>query len=119
MVVKYDSLSVLSLPGRDLRLAIDPKKAGSGNITVIVTEIPAGCELPVHTHEVGEEIMYFIQGAAETVCDDEVIVVNAGDIFDVPAGSVHTVRNVGTETVRMFCVFNPPIDTSNFYAQAK
>ena len=119
MVIKYDSLSVLNLPGRDLRLAIDPKKAGKGNITVIVTEIPVGSELPVHTHADGEEIMYFIAGQAETVCDDEVIAVCPGDIFDVHAGSVHTVRNIGNETVRMFCVFNPPIDTSNFYAQAK
>ena len=119
MVVKYDSLSVLNLPGRDLRLAIDPKKNGVGNITVIVTEIPAGSELPVHTHEDGEEIMYFIAGQAETVCDDEVIRVNPGDIFDVLPGSFHTVRNVGQETVRMFCVFNPPIGTDHFYAQAK
>ncbi len=119
MVVKYDTLSVLNLPGRDLRLAIDPKKNGQGKITVIVTEIPKGSELPIHAHADGEEIMYFIAGHAETVCDDESIAVEPGDIFDVQPGSVHTVRNIGEETVRMFCVFNPPIDTSNFYAQAK
>lgn len=119
MVVKDEQLSVLSLPGRDLRLVIDPKTAGTGNITVIITEIPPGCELPVHTHKVGEEIMHFLAGTAETECDGEKIVVKPGDTFDVPEGATHTVRNVGSDTVRMFCVFNPPIDTTPFAKAAQ
>ena len=114
MVVKFNSIPVLHLPGRDLRLTIDPEVKARDSITAIITEIAPGCELPVHKHDVGEETMYFAAGTADTVCDGEIIRVGVGDTFNVPAGSTHTVRNVGTETVRMFCVFNPPIDTSHF-----
>lgn len=119
MVIHFDAIPVLHLPGRDLRVVLDPGKGTNTGVTAIITEIPAGAELPVHAHAIGEESMYFVSGMAETVCDGEAIVVKPGDTFTVPEGSVHTVRNVGQDVVRMFCVFSPAIDTAPFEKLAK
>ena len=70
----------LSAPGREViqvRVDFDP-----------------GYEAPSHTHP-GEEIIYVIEGTIEYRIGGRVVTANAGDVLFVPAGVVHSARNVG------------------------
>ena len=49
---------------------------------------------PKHTHP-GEEIIYVIEGVLEYDIGGTVSRVKAGDVLFVPAGTIHTARNVG------------------------
>jgi len=49
-----------------------------------------------HTHP-GEEIIYVLEGSLEYEVDGQPpTTVNAGEVFFVPAETIHSVKNVGT-----------------------
>jgi quercetin dioxygenase-like cupin family protein len=71
----------LSAPGREViqvRVDFDP-----------------GYVAPRHTHP-GEEIVYVIEGSLEYEIDGKLAKVKAGDVLFVPAGAIHTAKNVGS-----------------------
>ena len=72
----------LSIPGREViqvRVDFDP-----------------GYVAPKHTHP-GEEIIYVIEGTLEYYIGDQPPVkVKPGDVLFVPAGTVHSAKNIGT-----------------------
>jgi len=72
----------LSAPGREVvqvRVDFDP-----------------GYVAPRHTHY-GEEIIYVIEGTLEyQIGDKPPVTVKAGDVLFVPAGTVHSVKNIGS-----------------------
>src|SRR5262249_52311605 len=50
---------------------------------------------PPHTHP-GEEIIYVLSGAIDyQIAGQPAVRVSAGEVFFVPAGAVHSARNVG------------------------
>jgi quercetin dioxygenase-like cupin family protein len=73
----------LSMPGweeHQQRLDIDPGKLA-----------------PKHKHP-GEEIIYVIEGTIEYQLEGRpAVTLKAGDVLFVPAGVVHSARNVGTD----------------------
>jgi len=72
----------LSTPGREMvqvRVEVDP-----------------GVALPVHTHP-GEEIVYILDGTWEYQIEGkEMMMLKAGDVAFVPAGTKHSAKNVGS-----------------------
>lgn len=71
----------LSAPGREVvqvRVDFDP-----------------GYVAPKHTHP-GEEIIYVLEGTLEYQIDGKASTVKPGDVLFVPAGAVHSVKNIGT-----------------------
>ena len=71
----------LSVPGRE--------------VIQVRVEIAPGTVFPSHTHP-GEEIIYVIEGAWEYVVSGKPVRANAGDVLFVPAGAIHSAKNVGT-----------------------
>jgi quercetin dioxygenase-like cupin family protein len=70
----------LSMPGRE--------------VIQVRVEIPPGSIFPSHTHP-GEEIIYVLEGAWEYVIAGKPVKARAGDVLFVPAGAIHSARNVG------------------------
>ena len=72
----------LSAPGREViqvRVDFDP-----------------GYVAPKHTHP-GEEIIYVLEGTLEyEIGGEPPVTVKPGDVLFVPAGTVHTARNLGS-----------------------
>src|SRR5215203_6312548 len=71
----------LSVPGREViqvRVDFDP-----------------GYVAPRHTHP-GEEIIYVIEGTLEYQIGGKATTVEPGDVLFVPAGTIHSVKNVGS-----------------------
>lgn len=71
----------LSAPGREViqvRVDFDP-----------------GYVAPRHTHP-GEEIIYVLEGTLEYEIDGKTSTVKPGDVLFVPAGVVHSAKNVGS-----------------------
>lgn len=71
----------LSIPGREMiqvRVDFDP-----------------GYIAPRHTH-FGEEIIYVLEGTLEYQIEGQpTVIVKPGDVLFVPAGKIHTVKNIG------------------------
>jgi quercetin dioxygenase-like cupin family protein len=73
----------LSIPGREVvqvRVDLDP-----------------GVVAPKHKHP-GEEIIYVIEGTLEYQIEDQPpVTLKAGQVLFVPAGAVHSAKNVGND----------------------
>ena len=58
-------------------------------------DLDAGYAFPAHTH-FGEEIIYVLEGTLEYTINGKTVTVKPGDVLFVPAGAVHSVKNIGT-----------------------
>ena len=75
---RYD----LSVPGREVVQAI--------------VELDPGVTSSRHTHP-GEEIIYVLEGSLEYEVEGKApVTLKAGEVFFVPAETIHAVRNVGS-----------------------
>ena len=58
-------------------------------------ELAPGVAFCGHRHP-GEEIVYVLQGSLEYQLEDQPpVTLKAGDLLRIPAGTIHTARNVG------------------------
>jgi quercetin dioxygenase-like cupin family protein len=69
--------------------------AAGREVVQVRVDFDPGFEAPSHTHP-GEEIIYVIEGTLEYRIGGKSVTVKAGDALFVPAGVVHSVKNVGT-----------------------
>ena len=61
-------------------------------------DLAPGVAFGNHTHP-GEEIIYVLEGALEYQVDGKPpVTLKAGDVLFIPAGAVHSARNVGSVT---------------------
>jgi quercetin dioxygenase-like cupin family protein len=61
-----------------------------------VVALQPGATAPAHSHP-GEEIIYVLDGQLEyTVEEKAPAVLKAGDVLFIPAGVVHSARNLGS-----------------------
>jgi quercetin dioxygenase-like cupin family protein len=61
-------------------------------------EIAPGVTAARHSHH-GEEIIYVLEGVLEYQIDGKPpVTLKAGDVFFVPAGAIHSAKNVGSGT---------------------
>ena len=59
-------------------------------------DIDPGMVFPKHTHP-GEEIIYVLEGLLEYQIEGKPpVTAKAGDVLFIPAGAVHTAKNVGS-----------------------
>ena len=71
----------LSIPGRE---AIQ-----------VVVELAPGVLSPKHTHP-GEEIIYVLEGSLQYEVEGQpTVTLKAGDVLFIPAGTIHSAKNVG------------------------
>ena len=72
----------LSVPGRE--------------VIQTIVELAPGTTAPRHTHP-GEEIIYVLEGTWEYTLEGQPpVTLKAGDVLFIPAGAIHSARNVGT-----------------------
>ena len=60
-----------------------------------IVELAPGTTAPRHAHP-GEEIIYVLEGTWEYTVDGKPpVILKAGDVLFIPAGAIHSARNLG------------------------
>lgn len=95
---------------RALQIIFSPQTdQGIKDCTVLMSTIaPFTGTTGPHTHN-GDEIMYVITGRGEGTEAGKHFKVEPGTIIYAPAGVEHECRNLGEETMRLFCVYLPSL----------
>jgi len=98
-------LAALTIPGSALA-----QQAGSGRtelqrhdlstpgreVVQVRVDIGLGAVYPRHTHP-GEEIVYVLEGILEYQVEGKApVTLKPGEVLFIPAGTIHTVKNVGS-----------------------
>jgi len=61
----------------------------------VLVEFAPDASFPAHSHP-GEELVFVTEGSLEyAIAGRPPVTLEAGDVLFIPAGAVHTVRNVG------------------------
>lgn len=77
-------------------LQTQPLSVAGREATTALAELIVGGTAPRHTHP-GEELGYVLEGTATLLIDGKPSrELKPGDVFFIPAGAVHSVRNTGT-----------------------
>ena len=69
--------------------------ASGREVVQVRVDFDPGYVAPRHTHP-GDVIIYVIEGALEYQIDGKPITVKPGGVLFIPAGAVHSVKNVGS-----------------------
>jgi quercetin dioxygenase-like cupin family protein len=85
---------------------LDGEQTG-GAFCLLVDHPPRGWSLPPHLHRDAAETIHVVAGDFEMEVEGRRIRMRAGETVHVPAGAVHSGRNVGASTGRRILVFSP------------
>jgi quercetin dioxygenase-like cupin family protein len=70
-----------------------------------IVELEPGTTAPKHSHP-GEEIIYVLDGTWEYTLEGKPpVTLAAGDVLFIPAGMIHSARNVGPERGRELATY--------------
>lgn len=69
--------------------------------------LPPGGSTAPHYHPQTEEIYYLLEGVGRMQIGDEALDVVPGDAIAIPPGAVHTIKNIGTTTLKFLCCCAP------------
>lgn len=108
-IVSTDKQSDKFLGG--LRNVLLDSKETDGDIYLVQGLMPKGSVVPLHVHELEDEIFHVLKGKVELTLGDKTIQGKKGDIIYLPRGIKHGIRTVGDETAK---VLNYVIPGKNF-----
>jgi mannose-6-phosphate isomerase-like protein (cupin superfamily) len=87
---------------RFARIAERHQLAGGCNF-IDLAELPPGTSVGLHTHTSSEEEFYLVlAGTGEMTRNGDVFPVRAGDLIRNPPAGSHSLRNTGSESLRIF-----------------
>jgi len=90
-----------------------PKHHGWGNVEVLSSSgghrieriaVKRGKELPAHYHQHRSEHWTIVEGEAEVLLGDDVLIVAPDDSLYIPAGTVHGLKTAGDRAVKIVAV---------------
>jgi quercetin dioxygenase-like cupin family protein len=70
--------------------------------------LPGGEQIPVHSHEQQDEILFIHEGQATGIVGDSSMTVTSGTTIFIPRGVWHGVRNPQQDPVKIVWVVAPP-----------
>ncbi|MBW4579105.1 MAG: cupin domain-containing protein [Tildeniella nuda ZEHNDER 1965/U140] len=81
--------------------------ATEGKYDLIEGYFPPNTQTPLHRHTRYSEQLYVTEGEFTVWADENKVVLNAGESFLIPAGTVHVVGVVGEKPARGLMVTSP------------
>jgi len=108
IIVNRDHADIIKTAhGSEIRPLIDRTSSGVTQCSLAEEMLPPGCAVTAHHHREIEEIYYVVSGSGQMTVGDETREVNAGDAVYIPLGHRHTLRNTGSEPIRLILVCGP------------
>jgi quercetin dioxygenase-like cupin family protein len=89
-------------PGVSIRVLISDTQDGAPVYNMRMIEIQSNGHTPLHRHPYEHE-NYVLEGCGESVIDEVIRPISAGDVILVPPDAVHQYRNTGREPLRFLC----------------
>ena len=96
-----------TLHGSEIRPLIDRTTAAITQCSLAEEILLPGQEVTPHRHQTIEEIYYVVEGHGVMSVGDEQSEVSACDAIFIPRQHRHTLKNTGTEPIKLLLVCGP------------
>jgi len=116
-VWKVPGVKVPAPNERVLKVLMSPEVTNTPRLTILVSIISPHSTTGLHTHEV-DEFMYIVTGKGESTIAGEKSEVEPDALLQAPATVEHEIRNLSEETLKLFCVFSPPLKPQGYFERA-
>lgn len=114
-VIQETDVEEKRIPGRFIRWIADNKTLQPKYLSCCLIRVPPGETVqPAHSHPQGEELIYIMSGSGEAWVEGKIRPIRAGTALLFEQGSVHMIRNVGNEEMKVICFFAPPTGLENY-----
>lgn len=114
-VIHESEVEETKIPGRFIRWIADSKTMQPKHLSsCVIRVIPGETVRPAHSHPEGEELIYIMSGSGEAWVDGRITPIRAGTAVLFEQGSVHMIRNIGDEEMKVVCFFAPPTGLDNY-----
>ena len=92
--------------GVKMKALLTPADNKLANVSMV--HVPVGNVVGWHSHATQVETVYVLSGQAVLTIGTTESALGPGCIVAIPIGSVHTLRNAGSEAVELIAFFTPP-----------
>ncbi|HZL88160.1 MAG TPA: cupin domain-containing protein [Pirellulaceae bacterium] len=93
--------------GSEIRELLAHRNSSIRKQSLAEARLPPGAATRPHYHARTEEIYYVLSGTGRMKIGDQERLVGPGDAVAIPPGSVHTIVNAGSETLKFLCCCAP------------
>ena len=114
---EIDGVKVPKPNERVLKIVMSPETTGTKELTLLISIISPNSTTGSHTHDV-DEIMYIAHGRGLFISGGERVSIQTDQVVYAAKGQVHEVKNTSEETLKLICVFYPPIKTNGYLKKA-
>lgn len=105
LIINRDKTNIINTPhGSEIRPLIDRTTSNIENCSLAEEVLPVGAEVVRHFHRETEEIYYVLSGDGEMTVGEETEKVSAGDAVFIPKNHIHTLKNTGSEPMKILLV---------------
>ncbi len=107
IVNRKNTAVIHTLHGSEIRPLIDRTTSAITQCSLAEEILLPGQEVTPHRHQTIEEIYYVVEGLGVMTVGDEQREVSAGDAIFIPRHHRHTLKNTGTEPIKLILVCGP------------
>ncbi len=118
-------IDCMSIPGakvpapneRVLKIIMSPELENHKEITLLLSIISPHGMTGLHTHE-SDEIMYVATGEGESAMEGKTEKIRPNSIIFAPKSVQHEIRSTSDETLKLVCLYIPPLKPSGYFLEA-
>jgi mannose-6-phosphate isomerase-like protein (cupin superfamily) len=78
------------------------------DMSIIQERVPAGGAEVMHYHERARQFFYILEGKAEMIIEDQVVILKKGQGIEIAPNRKHQFRNQSTTDVHFLVISVPP-----------
>lgn len=106
---KIDGTKVPKPYERVLKVCMSPEEGSTKDFTLIVSLISPKSSTNYHSHDEGGELMYVVTGRGSVTIEGKEHEIAPDTAIFAPLGVRHRLVNSSDETMKVVCVFVPPL----------
>jgi len=99
--------------GSEIRELLAHRNSCIAKQSLAEARLPPGASTTPHYHPQTEEIYYLLEGFGRMTIGRETRDVGPGDAIAIPPGSLHTIANTGSGTLKFLCCCAPGYEHSD------
>ena len=105
LIINRDKANIINTPhGSEIRPLMDRTTSAIEKCSLAEEILPPGAAVGKHFHRETEEVYYILSGTGEMTVGEETAPVSAGDAVYIPVGNIHTLKNTGSEPMKIMLV---------------
>jgi len=109
-VKSLNEVTAYRMPGpkRTVRILVDPVEDGAKRISLGLCVIDPKSEIPYHSHDEAEEVMYILRGRGKAIIDGVEYELKENSSMYCPPKRMHQIVNPNPEELWFVFAYSPP-----------